>query len=171
MACCLSKRDLHARSGKTQGQKYAFSARNALEALEIIDKFRIANRFVQLESNISIVNMKKLKCKHWPIRGCGSKYLVRLANHLTQVHELTELKRKYWLQFAKLQNTNAIRVYDKETEPKTIFSINLRAFTRIRRKHDWRCPRKYHLVLWYLPACLRRDTKTFSQHYVRGRSS
>ena len=65
--------------------------------------------------------MKKLKCKHFPIPGCVSKYLVRLANHLTQVHELTELEHKYWLQFAKLQNTNAIRVYNKETEPKTIF--------------------------------------------------
>ena len=74
-----------------------------------------------MESNIRIVNMKKLNCKHCPIPGCGSKYLVRLANHLTQVHELTELERKYWLQFAKLQITNAIRVYDKETEPKTIF--------------------------------------------------
>ena len=111
----------HARSGKTQGQKYALVARNARKALEIIDKCRIANSFVQLESDICIVNMKKLKCKHCPIPGCGSKYLVRLANHLTQVHELTELERKYWLQFAKLQNTNAIRVYDKETEPKTIF--------------------------------------------------
>ena len=111
----------HARSGKTQGQKYALVSRNARKALEIIDKCHIANSFVQLESDICIVNMKKLKCKHCPIPGCGSKYLVRLANHLTQVHELTELERKYWLQFAKLQNTDVIRVYDKETEPKTIF--------------------------------------------------
>ena len=65
--------------------------------------------------------MVRRKCKHFPISGCGSKYLVRLADHLTRVHELTELERKYWLQFAKLQTTSAIRVYDKETEPKTIF--------------------------------------------------
>ena len=65
--------------------------------------------------------MKRLRCKHCPIPGCGSKFLVRLANHLTQVHELSDIERKYWLQFAKLQNTNAIRVYDKEAEPKTIF--------------------------------------------------
>ena len=75
--------------------------------------------------------MVRRKCKHCPIPGCGSKFLVRLADHLTRVHELTELERKYWLQCAKLQNTNAIRVYDKETEPKTIFSINLRAFCLI----------------------------------------
>ena len=80
--------------------------------------------------------MKKLKCKHCPIPGCGSKFLVRLANHLTQVHELTELERKYWLQFAKLQNTNAIRVYDKETEPKTIFlQIYKRAVQSVSCRH------------------------------------
>ena len=65
--------------------------------------------------------MKRLRCKHCPIPGCGSKFLGRLANHLTQVHDLSEIERKCWLQFAKLQNTNAIRVYDKEAEPKTVF--------------------------------------------------
>ena len=65
--------------------------------------------------------MVQRKCKHCPIPGCRSKFLVRLANHLSQVHELSELERKYWLRFAKLQTTNAIRVYDKEAEPKTIF--------------------------------------------------
>ena len=56
-----------------------------------------------------------------PTPRCHSKFLGRLANHLTQVHELWEIERKYWLQFAKPQNTNAIRVYEKEAEPKTIF--------------------------------------------------
>ena len=65
--------------------------------------------------------MVRRKCKHCPIPGCSLKFLVRLADHLTRVHELTELERKYRLQFAKLPNTNAIHVYDKETEPKTIF--------------------------------------------------
>ena len=88
------------------------------------DKCLIANSLIQLEFNFQRDNMGRRTCKHCPTPGCGSKYLVRLANHLTQVHELTELERKYWLQFAKLQNTNAIRVYDKETEPKTIFFIN-----------------------------------------------
>ena len=60
------------------------------------------------------------KCKHCPTPGCSSKFLARLADHLTRVHELTELERKYSLQFAKLQNTNAIRVYDKETGSKAI---------------------------------------------------
>ena len=65
--------------------------------------------------------MVRRKCKHCPIPGCGSKFLVPLADHLTHVHGLSELERKYWLQFAKLQTTNMVRVYVKETEPKTIF--------------------------------------------------
>ena len=55
------------------------------------------------------------------IPGCGSKFLVRLADHLTRLHDLSGIERKYWLQFAKLQNTNVVRVYEKEAEPKTIF--------------------------------------------------
>ena len=71
--------------------------------LKINNKFRVANSFTQLVSNIRPVSMKKLKCKHCPIPGCHSKFLVRLANHLTQAYELSEIERKYWLQFAKLQ--------------------------------------------------------------------
>ena len=67
--------------------------------------------------------MKKLKCKRCPILECHSKFLVRLANPLTQVHEVSQIERNYWLQFAKLQNTNAICVYDKEAEPKTFFFL------------------------------------------------
>ena len=52
-----------------------------------------------------------------PIPGCGSKFLVGLADHLTRVHELLGIERKYWLQFSKLQNTNVVRVYEKEAEP------------------------------------------------------
>ena len=65
--------------------------------------------------------MVQRKCKHCPIPGYRSKFLIRLADHLTRVHDLSELERKYWLQFAKLQNTSAIRVYNKGAEPKTIF--------------------------------------------------
>ena len=65
--------------------------------------------------------MKRLRCKHCPIPGCGSKFVVRLADDLSQVHELTEMERKYWLLFAKLQNTNMVRVYEKEAEPEPFF--------------------------------------------------
>ena len=56
----------------------------------INNKFRVANSFIQLESNFHKDNMKKLRCKHCSIPGCHSKFLVRLANHLTQKHELTD---------------------------------------------------------------------------------
>ena len=65
----------------------------------------LANSFIQLVSNFRNVNMKKLRCKQRPIPGCHSKFLVRLTNHLTQVDELSEIERKYLLQFEKLQNT------------------------------------------------------------------
>ena len=75
-ACDLHARSHHAHLGKTQGQKCALYALSARKALEITNKCHIANSFVQLESNIRVVNMKKLKCKHCPIPGCGSKFLV-----------------------------------------------------------------------------------------------
>ena len=128
MACFLTRRARFTRaiSTRAQGKKHRAEKIPFLPflpdlPLKINNKFRVANSFTQLVSNIRPVSMKKLKCKHCPIPGCHSKFLVRLANHLTQVHELSDIERKYWLQFAKLQNTNAIRVYDKEAEPKTIF--------------------------------------------------
>ena len=134
MACFLTRRARLTReiSTRAQGKKHRAKKMPFLPflpflpdlPLKINNKFRVANSFTQLVANIRPVSMKKLKCKHCSIPGCHSKFLVRLANHLTQVHELSEIERKYWLQFAKLQNTNAIRVYDKEAEPKTIFSIN-----------------------------------------------
>ena len=42
------------------------------------------------------------KLNHW----LNLIILVRLADHLTRVHELSGIERKHWLQFAKLQNSN-----------------------------------------------------------------
>ena len=39
--------------------------------------------------------------------------LVRLADHLTRVHELSGIETKHWL-----QNSNVVRVYEKEAAPK-----------------------------------------------------
>ena len=69
----------------------------------------------------------------------NSIILVRLTDHLSRVHEVSRIERKYWFQFAKLQNTNAVRVYEKKVGPKTIFSINQRAYGK--KKHNakmWR---------------------------------
>ena len=118
-------RDLHARPGEKHNAKMWRFWLSFPVKLTI--SFVLQNSFIQLESNFHRDNMVRRKCKHCPIPGCGSKFLVRLADHLTRVHELPGIERKYWLQFAKLQNTDVVRVYEKEAGPKTIFSINQRA--------------------------------------------
>ena len=48
------------------------------------------------------VNMTKRVCRDCPIPNCGAKYLVRLSDHLTDVHGLDYINRRKWLQEAKL---------------------------------------------------------------------
>ena len=127
MACFLTRHarltreiSTRAQEKKHRAKKVPFMPLVPVVPSKINDKFRVANRFVQFKVCFRTVNMKKLKCKHCPVPGCGSNFLVRLANHLAQVYELSDLERKYWLQFAKLQNTSMVRVYEKEVEPKTI---------------------------------------------------
>ena len=45
----------------------------------------------------------KRVCRDCPISGCGAKYLVRLANHFSDVHELDHIQQRQHLQKAKLQ--------------------------------------------------------------------
>ena len=47
--------------------------------------------------------MTKRVSRDCPIPNCGAKYLVRLSNHLTDVHGLDYMNRRKWLQEAKLQ--------------------------------------------------------------------
>ena len=42
-------------------------------------------------------------CRDCPIPGCGAKYLVKLSNHLADVHGLSSDDRKDWLQESELQ--------------------------------------------------------------------
>lgn len=56
------------------------------------------------------MNSKRV-CRDCPIPGCGSRYLVKLSNHLAQVHGLSPEDRKKWLQEAKLQETKLVREY------------------------------------------------------------
>ena len=44
-------------------------------------------------------------CRDCPIPNCGSKYVVRLSNHLNRVHKLNATERKKWLKQAKLQGS------------------------------------------------------------------
>ena len=47
--------------------------------------------------------MVKRYCRDCQVPNCGAKYLVRLANHLADVHLLDIEQRRQYLQEAKLQ--------------------------------------------------------------------
>ena len=66
------------------------------------------------------VNMVyKRVCRDCPIQGCGAKYLVRLANHLADVHKLDHTQRRNYLQEAKLQPKVKVIIYHKtENNPR-----------------------------------------------------
>ena len=55
--------------------------------------------------------MAKRVCRDCPIPSCGAKYLVKLSNHLADVHELDYINRRNWLQEAKLQPKVRVMIY------------------------------------------------------------
>ncbi len=56
----------------------------------------------------------KRVCRDCPIEGCGAKYLVKLSNHLTDVHQLYDpIERRKYLQEAKLQPKVKFVIYDE----------------------------------------------------------
>ena len=57
------------------------------------------------------VGMTKRVCRDCPIPNSGAKYLVRLSNHLTDVHGLDYINRRRWLQEAKLQPKVRVMIY------------------------------------------------------------
>ena len=55
-------------------------------------------------SHRTVNNAYKRVCRNCPISSsCRAKYLVRLANHLSDVHQLDHIQRGQYLQEAKLQ--------------------------------------------------------------------
>ena len=64
-------------------------------------------------SRFQAVNMVKRVCRDYPIPECGAKYLVKLSNHLTDVHQLDYIQRRMWLQEAKLQPKLKIIIYQE----------------------------------------------------------
>ena len=55
--------------------------------------------------------MAKRVRRYCPIPNCGTKYLVKLSNHLTDVHELDYVNRRKWLQEAKLLPKVRVMIY------------------------------------------------------------
>ena len=52
----------------------------------------------------------------WPIPNCGARYLVKLPNYLTDVHQLDYSQRRKWeLQEAKLQLNVRVVIYRTKT--------------------------------------------------------
>ena len=63
------------------------------------------------------VNMVyKRVCRNCPISSCWAKYLVRLANHLADVHQLDHIQRRQYLQEVKLQPKVKVVVYESEAD-------------------------------------------------------
>ena len=58
----------------------------------------------------------KRVCRNCPISSCGAKYLVRLANHLADVHQLDHIQRRQYLQEGKLQPKVKVVVYESEVD-------------------------------------------------------
>lgn len=71
-------------------------------------------------SVIHAVNMVKRVCRDCPIPNCGAKYLVRLANHLADVHLLDISQRRKYLQEAKLQPKVKFVVYESKTDEENV---------------------------------------------------
>ena len=63
-------------------------------------------------------------CRDCPVPDCGAKYLVRLANHLADVHLLDINQRRKYLQEAKLQPKVKFIVYQNNTTDENNANIN-----------------------------------------------
>ena len=80
------------------------------------------------------VNMVyKRVCRNCPIPSCGAKYLVRLANHLADVHQLGHIQRRQYLQEAKLQPKVKVVVYESEADKSEKITFT------IQHRHKKRC--------------------------------
>ena len=61
----------------------------------------------------------KRVCRDCPVPDCGAKYLVKLSNHLADVHGLSCDERRMWLQECKRQPIIKVVNYhcnDQQTE-------------------------------------------------------
>ena len=68
--------------------------------------------FVFSRRTVSMVY--KRVCRNCPISSCGAKYLVELANHLADVHQLDHIQLRQYLQEVKLRPKVKVVVYESE---------------------------------------------------------
>ena len=87
--------------------------------------------FVFIHRTVNMVY--KRVCRNCPISSCGAKYLVRLANHLADVHQLDHIQRGQYLQEA---NCN-LKLKSSFTKVKRI--IPEKITIAIQYRHKKRC--------------------------------
>ena len=85
--------------------------------------------------------MTKRVCRDCPVPGCGAKYLVRLANHLADVHLLDIDQRRKYLQEAKLQPKIKFVVYPNTTEENSTNNTPIEQ----QRAYEFSQPRQHHI--------------------------
>ena len=84
------------------------------------------------------VNMVyKRVCRNCPISSCAAKYLVWLASHLADVHQLDHIQRRQYSQKAKPQPKVKVIVYESEADNSRKKITQL--VTAIPNRHKKRC--------------------------------
>ena len=91
--------------------------------------FGLSNTLYNLNIwELEVICVQRSKCQQFfehglqeslqncPISWCGAKNLVRLANHLADVHQLDHIQRRQYLQEAKLQPKVKVIVYESEAD-------------------------------------------------------
>ena len=111
------------------------------------------------------VNMTKRVCRDCPIPNCGAKYLVRLSNHLTDVHGLDYINRRKWLQEVKLQPKVRVMIYPtKRTQgiiPSTSETpLSVQEEEKGTIVHHLSTPRGVKKSIKYLPRGLKKSLKS-----------
>ena len=116
--------------------------------------------------------MTKRVCRDCPIPSSGAKYLVRLSNHLTDVHGLDYINRRKWLQEAKLQPKVRVMIYPakmsqglRPTTSQTPLSVHEEEKDTI--VHHLSTPRGVKKCLKPLPKGLKKSRKAANniKHY------
>lgn len=80
-------------------------------------------------------------CRNCPVPGCGAKYLVRLANHLADVHLLDIDQRRKYLQEVKLQPKVKFVEYPDTTNE------NIDCSNRFKQQvSEYSQPRSHHIL-------------------------
>ena len=118
------------------------------------------------------VNITKRVCRDCPIPNCGAKYLVRLSNHLTDVHGLDYINRRKWLQEAKLQPKVRVMIYPtKGTQgirPSTSeIPLSVQGEEKDTIVHQLSTPRGVKKSLKYLPRGVKKSLKSLPRGVQR----